>query len=296
MPSLSISRPTARAADEAVVVARLPRLRAVYAAEVGLVVAALAAAVAASVRQGALTPGVVVATLAALGLVALLGCVVHEVVLTHDGRLIARAPLRRSTVVGLAEVHAVRWASARMAVVIEYGAPRPRRGAGGPRVEGQAPAEDGGEPPSGAPSGAPLDASPAASSETSDVKPSDASPAAASRASSQGPVDATDGSARRSDVEAAGGAEGAATAQTGVEPPDHAVPVDDGTGDAGRGGDPRATPVDAGGQTLLLSWRLAGVEVIVNEVQRRRPDLPLTLPLHIRRRLDAARQRPGATP
>ena len=100
--------------------ARLPKLRAAYAAEVLVVVGAVVAAVVATLRSGELSVDVVVGTVIALGLVALLGRAVHEVTLTPDGRLVVRAPLRRDRHLDVDDISSLRWVHARMAVLVGH--------------------------------------------------------------------------------------------------------------------------------------------------------------------------------
>lgn len=102
------------------VVARLPRLHAVYAAEVVVVIAAIVAAIVSSLRRGEVATDTIVGTVVAVLVVALLGRVVHEVRLTPSGTLIARAPLRRRRHLEVDELVAVRWVHHRMAVLLEY--------------------------------------------------------------------------------------------------------------------------------------------------------------------------------
>ena len=102
------------------VVAKLPRLHAVYAAEVIVVLAAIVAAVVSSLRRGEVATDAVVGTVVAVLVVALLGRAVHEVRLTSGGTIIARAPLRRRRHLDVDELDAVRWVHHRMAVLLEH--------------------------------------------------------------------------------------------------------------------------------------------------------------------------------
>lgn len=102
------------------VVASLPRLRVVYAAEVFVVLAAIVAAIVSSVRRGEIANDTIVGTLVAVLVVVLLGRVVHEVRLTPGGTIIARAPLRRRRHLEVDALVDVRWVHARMAVLLEH--------------------------------------------------------------------------------------------------------------------------------------------------------------------------------
>ncbi len=102
------------------VVARLPRLQVVYAAEVLVVLGALVAAIVSSLRRGEVATDTVVGTVVAVVLIALLGRVVHEARLTPSGTIIARAPLRRRRHLDVDDLISVRWVHARMAVLLEH--------------------------------------------------------------------------------------------------------------------------------------------------------------------------------
>lgn len=106
--------------DHDEVVARLPKLHAVYAAEVLVVIGAIVAAIVSSLRRGELANDTVVGTVVAVLVVVLLGRVVHEARLTPGGTIIARAPLRRRRHLEVDELIAVRWVHARMAVLLEH--------------------------------------------------------------------------------------------------------------------------------------------------------------------------------
>lgn len=246
---MSRSSRSRRTTDEPPVVARLPRLRAVYLTELGLVVGAVTAAVVATLRRGELTMDVVVGTMVAIALAALLGSVIHEVLLTADDRLIARAPLRRDKVVEVTDVLAVRWSPARLAVVIEH------------RRSGKM-----ADPPTVDHGSGELDAA-------------------------TGPAHA-DG-ARQSDAD--GAAEPAANDAARSPGRDHPglpptpAAVSDADAEVAPARRWRRPEREADPEVLALSWRLVGVERVVLELQRRQPELPATLPLHIRRRLDVPR-------